>query len=96
MGEMVMPDENPVEDENNLPIQKSILVVEFASPTSTQFDLQANGVNAFQLLLMSQYLEILGKNALAQEATMQMQKRLEEEARKKILTPEDVRKSIPL
>lgn len=80
-------------DEKEEPIiQRSVILLEFESPSSTNFTTQMVGVGAFQLLMLSKYFDILGRNALAQEAAVQAQKRMQEEQRSKIMTPQDVRR----
>jgi len=67
------------------------MLIKFESISSTNFNVEMNGISAFQFLLLSEYFKILGTNALAQQVAEQNMRRMQELERNKIVTPQDIR-----
>lgn len=66
---------------------KSFLYIEFEAPDSTVFTWRGNLVSPFQMLVISNYLEVMAKNTLVNNINAQLQQQAMAQAKNKIVKP---------
>lgn len=66
---------------------KSFLYIEFDAPDSTVFTWSGNLVSPFQMLVISNYLEVMAKNTLVNNINAQLQQQAMAQVKNKIVKP---------